>query len=248
MKIYRLIKIDIGTGEILEEHSYKYQGPLALCDGGEAEGSRGFADPFGGKTSFGAEDPDLHGIGVGPELGRAMGREAAGVGPDYEGVSDPGLEAPETLEGYAATKGRAIERTGAPKPVSWSDVGTAALRAATLGMIVAGPPGALLAGTIGGLVSHELQAGTLNLGEPTPSATADTGQAGAESEGQRATSRVARSVLTEGEPGGLLDTGAPLDEEEETLGRGRRATQTLLTGGRGLLAPARTRRRTLLAA
>jgi len=44
------------------------------------------------------------------------------------------------------------------------------------------------------------------------------------------------------------DTGTGLNEDEETGGRGRISTSTLLTGGMGLLWPAHLRRQQLLAA
>lgn len=42
MKIYRKLKIDILTGEVLEEDSFHYQGPVALCKSDEAKAT----DPY----------------------------------------------------------------------------------------------------------------------------------------------------------------------------------------------------------
>ena len=39
MKIYTKIVMDIDTLEIIEEESYEYDGPLALCGGGSGGGS-----------------------------------------------------------------------------------------------------------------------------------------------------------------------------------------------------------------
>jgi hypothetical protein len=44
MKIYNKIVLDIGTGAVLEEDSFEYSGPLALCGGGDAPAAEGLDD------------------------------------------------------------------------------------------------------------------------------------------------------------------------------------------------------------
>lgn len=41
MKVYEFVKIDMSSGEVLEEISYEYEGPVALCGGGNS-GTIGF--------------------------------------------------------------------------------------------------------------------------------------------------------------------------------------------------------------
>lgn len=53
-KIYNQIKIDMETGEVLEEDFYWYSGPLALCDGEGGEGD----DAGGDAGDVGAEGGD----------------------------------------------------------------------------------------------------------------------------------------------------------------------------------------------
>lgn len=59
-KIYRRLVIDIASGEILDEDSYLYSGPLALCEGDEGEDSSGAAPADGGgapvESGAGASD------------------------------------------------------------------------------------------------------------------------------------------------------------------------------------------------
>ena len=81
MKIYEYLKIDLTTGEIIEEISYNYDGPLALCDGGGgADGGGGSGvgagiDPFGSGVGVGI---DPFGSGVGAGLG-IEGQQAEGA-------------------------------------------------------------------------------------------------------------------------------------------------------------------------
>lgn len=47
MKIYNMVKIDIDTGEVLEEDSFEYDGPIAKCDvGGAIKTGAGLAKDY----------------------------------------------------------------------------------------------------------------------------------------------------------------------------------------------------------
>lgn len=67
MKIYNYVKLDIETGEILDEESFEYHGPIAKCDGGDSDSeSTDDADAdASGMGSFGDRDSGDRGYGGG---------------------------------------------------------------------------------------------------------------------------------------------------------------------------------------
>jgi hypothetical protein len=84
MKIYTKLVLDMSTLEVLEEESFEYDGPLALCEGdsdGGAESDGGVEGDPGGIGGVGAEGPE----GMGGNESEAEG----GAGSDFGG-SDPG--------------------------------------------------------------------------------------------------------------------------------------------------------------
>lgn len=107
MKIYTKIVIDIITGEVLEEDSFEYSGPLALCregagdpgegdPGGPGEGTEGEGETEGGETDFGGMafegtefEQSWSEVSVGPDMSAALG---------YEGAREGGMSSDDAMD------------------------------------------------------------------------------------------------------------------------------------------------------
>lgn len=129
MKVYTRLVIDISTSQILEEESFEYDGPLALCDGGGDGGGGEGADTSGEGIGIGS---DAHGgtAGIGTGTGDiggmagSVGGSTGGEGTD-SGAPGTGVSASDAIgseAGQAALGGATAAGMG-----ETAAMGTAAL-------------------------------------------------------------------------------------------------------------------------
>ena len=109
MKIYNKIKIDIDTGEVLEEDSFNYTGPVALCGGGSSktvtfdkEFNRRMADIADAELGMAREKHQFW-KEVGAPWERAMADTNMRLLPQYESTTRAQMIADEKLAGMSVT-------------------------------------------------------------------------------------------------------------------------------------------------
>lgn len=108
MKVYTHIRIDIRTGETLEEQSFDYQGPLALCDGGGGGGGGGGS----GGDAFGGEG-DTPGQGGTGGSGGNVGSGGSGGG-SFEGWAPDPVSSGDPASGGFGGIGQGVGDGGSP--------------------------------------------------------------------------------------------------------------------------------------
>uniref|UniRef100_A0A6M3L8B3 Uncharacterized protein n=1 Tax=viral metagenome TaxID=1070528 RepID=A0A6M3L8B3_9ZZZZ len=101
MKIITRVVINMNTGKVLEEESFEYTGPLALCDGGGGDGGGdgagagdvGGSDGMGSDSASATGDTGTGGVGAGEDDSGGVAGVGISGGPGPSGF-DPGSFAP----------------------------------------------------------------------------------------------------------------------------------------------------------